>query len=401
MAQVSSNEEISIPEVILSFKKYISYINKRQRVIWLSALVMFIIGILYALNIEKEYEATNIIISYTSPSSASGMQSVSRLAGLAGIQLPGSQNEDSRSVSELMIPTILNTYPVATKLGDQKLRFFLKDTTQTGLEYFIKTPPKTFVDYFKEWTIQIPFRIINWVLTVFSEKDDEITPITTKIDNTLVEDLTNNSSTQDSNNDSNLENPAYDHVFVNSTVSYALSQLTSRVLVDVTNNIITITAKMPDPYAAADLAQFATDILMQEVVNFEIKKIQEEVVFLEELYNESENKYYTSFQRYSELQDRLRGVTSSASQVEIARATVERDIASQQLAQITLRLEQAKINLKEDTPTFAILDPVKIPQKPTTSNPVSIVFIFIILGLFIGIGWITISGFYRAMINEG
>ena len=362
---------------------------------------MFIIGILYALNIEKEYEATNIIISYTSPSSASGMQSVSRLAGLAGIQLPGSQNEDSRSVSELMIPTILNTYPVATKLGDQKLRFFLKDTTQTGLEYFIKTPPKTFVDYFKEWTIQIPFRIINWVLTVFSEKDDEITPITTKIDNTLVEDLTNNSSTQGSNNDSNLENPAYDHVFVNSTVSYALSQLTSRVLVDVTNNIITITAKMPDPYAAADLAQFATDILMQEVVNFEIKKIQEEVVFLEELYNESENKYYTSFQRYSELQDRLRGVTSSASQVEIARATVERDIASQQLAQITLRLEQAKINLKEDTPTFAILDPVKIPQKPTTSNPVSIVFIFIILGLFIGIGWITISGFYRAMINEG
>lgn len=401
MAQVSSNEEISIPEVILSFKKYISYIIKRQRVIWISTLVMFIIGIVYALNVEKEYEATNIIISYTSSSSSSGMGAVSRLAGLAGIQLPGSQNQDGRSVSELMIPTILNTYPVAMKLGDQKLRFFLDDTTQTGLEYFINDPPKTLFDYFKEWTIQIPFRFIDFVLRIFSDKDDKIIPSISSNNSSSEENLSNNSALKDLMNDEYLESPAYDHVFVNSTVSYALSQLTSRVLVDVTNNIITITAKMPDPYAAADLAQYATDVLMQEVVNFEIKKINEEVVFLEELFKESENKYYTSFQRYSELQDRLRGITSSSSQVEIARATVERDIASQQLAQITLRLEEAKINLKEDTPTFAILDPVKIPQKPTSANPVSVVFIFIILGLFIGIGWITISGFYRAMMNEG
>jgi len=396
------DEEISIPELVVKIQRYFRFLRKKQVTIWIFVLVMFVLGILTALTSENEYEATNVVLSYSGGSTNAGAAAANRLAGLAGITLPTGQGMDTRAVNEMMIPTILNTFPVSQKVGSQPLRFYSTGETLTGIEYFSRPPEKTILDTIKEWTIDLPITFIQWVVSkVVGETERVRPPDAAKRQN---QDATSTvtASTSDSTTVKVpvLVNRERDHLFVDQRTSFALTQLTSRLTVDVTGNVITITANMPDAYAAADLAQSATDVLMQELVNFEIRKTEEELGYLTELYNESENKYYQTLRTLTELQDRLRSTTSAQASIAQVKAAGENEIARQQFIQITLRLEAARIKLKEDTPMFAVLNPVQIPQRAVNENKIGIVILFIFLGVFLGVGWVTARGIIQAMNAE-
>lgn len=361
-------------------------------------------GIMTALTTEDEFEATNVVLSYSGPGGNAGMAAANRLAGLAGITLPTGQGMDTRAVNEMMIPTILNTFPVSEKLGQQPLRFYNAGETVTGIQYFSRPKEKTILDHIKEWTIDLPIVFIQWVVKQVVGEPERVRPP----DSTQSAQSTGQSgaSAQAELNDSItvdvpiLVNPRREHLFVDQRTSNALTQLISRVTVEVEGNQITVKANMPDPYAAADLAQSATDILMQELVNFEIRKTEEELEYLEELYSESEEKYNSTLVRLTELQDRLRSTTSAQANIAQIRAAGDNEIARQQFLQITLRLEQARIKLKEDTPMFAVLNPVQIPQRAINENKIGIVIIFIFMGVFLGVGWVTTRGILQAMRAE-
>lgn len=407
MSDSNIDQEISVPELLVKFQKFFRFIRSRQLTVWLWVLAFFILGVVVAVTSEEEYEATNVIISYASASNTASAQAASRLAGLAGIQLPGAAGAEGPAISELMIPMVLTTYPVAKKLGDKELRFYHDGVVKTGLEYFSETPNETIFDHIKAWTIQLPSRIIRWMLELLAGEPTRVQPpdqqsnlSDSRTDTTTTEVSPDQNSSDVVASVGQESTPRLEHVFVNSRTSNALSQLTSRVAVSVDGNIITVTANMPDPYAAADLAQYSTDILMQELVNFEVRKTEDELKFLEELYGESEEKYFRTLRNLTELQDRLRNITSTTSQVELTKATGENEIARQQFTQITLRLEQAKIKLKEDTPMFAVLNPVQIPQRPSSTSPINVVILFSILGIILGIGWVMMRGFYAAIKAE-
>ena len=397
-------EEISIPELVVKTQRYIRFLKKKQLVIWIFVGVMFGIGILTALTTEDEFEATNVVLSYSGPSGNAGMAAANRLAGLAGITLPTGPGMDTRAVNEMMIPTILNTFPVSEKLGKQPLRFYNAGETITGIQYFSRPPEKTILDYIKQYTVELPIILIQWVVKQIAGEPDRVrAPESDKAidspDHVAGSTPTGNADTA-TNGVSNLSNRRNEHLFVDQRTTYALTQLISRVTIVVEGNVITVTANMPDPYAAADLAQSATDILMQELVNFEIRKTEEELKYLEELYRESEQKYNNTLSRLTELQDRLRNTNSAQANIAQIRAAGDNEIARQQFLQITLRLEQARIKLKEDTPMFAVLNPVQIPQRAINENKIGIVIIFLFLGLFLGIGWVTTRGIFQAMKAE-
>lgn len=395
MKKHQTEEEISVPELILKARKYFQFLRKRQLVVWLWIASFFVIGVVVAITQDKDFAATNVVLSYSS--STGGMnnnQTASRLAGLAGINLPGLQQQGGRVISELMIPDLLNTYPVAHKLGSQPLRFYTEGSVMTGIEYFSIPAESTIFDHIKYWTIEVPGRIINWVVINLSSEPQKITPPESQ----LAESFGNTTSTVTPSVPSQQQKS--DHLFVDGRTHFAITNLISRVVVTIYMNIITITATMPDAYAAADLAQHATDILMQEVVNFEIRKTEEEFKFLMALYRESEAKYNKALDDLTQIQDRLRGITSTSASIELTRAQGNAEIARLQFQQITLRVEDARIKLKEDTPMFAVLNPIQIPQRPVQGSPIGLVIVFIFLGIILGVGWVTVRGMYDAMTAE-
>lgn len=361
---------------------------------------MFTFGVINVVTSEDEYEAVNVVLTYSGSGTNASAQAASRLAGLAGIQLPTGQGGETRVVSEMMIPTILNTYPVAYKLSTQELRFYNEGVTLTGLDYFSRPAQKTILDHIKSWTIEAPIRFLQWIMTKIVGEPERVRPPDTSQRDASNEPQPEARSESASQSEPRTVRSRPEHIFVDNRTNFALSQLTSRITVNVEGNVISVTANMPDPYAAADLAQIATDILMQELVNFEIRKTEEELEFLMELYHESEEKYYRTLRNLTDLQDRLRNVTTSSANIEQIKATGENEIARQQFGQITMRVEQARIKLKEDTPSFAVLNPVQIPQRPSNANPVGVMIIFIFLGFFLGVGWVTVRGVFQAMKAE-
>jgi LPS O-antigen subunit length determinant protein (WzzB/FepE family) len=66
---------------------------------------------------------------------------------------------------------------------------------------------------------------------------------------------------------------------------------------------------------------------------------------------------------------------------------------------VAKQLEQAKIQVKEETPVFAILEPVMVPMVKTKPNRPMILAIWMFLGIIGGVGFVFGKG-YLKIIRE-
>lgn len=397
MGKIRVEDEISIPEVYVKIRSFTGFILSKWKTLAIFAVVFAIIGVVTAVNTELQYQATQTLLTYSN--SSGGNQTASRLASLAGINLPNMQGSDGQIVNEFMMPSLLSTYPVARKIGEIEIRRVNNDQPIKSVDFILSQEQKTFMSHVSDWTIGLPGKIINFFVELFQEE-----PATLSINSLSGQSNPAQSDTSQSTQGLTLPveepSPFPNHLIVPGFERNALNMLTSSIDISVEGNLISITVEMNDPIAAADLVDGATKVLMQEVVDFQIKKTQDDLKFLEELLSETEITYQNTLTRISALQDRNRGVTSNASQVELNVALGESELARQRYMQYLLRVEETRVRLKQDTPMFAVLNPVQIPVEPINGNKTGVVLLYIMLGLFIGIGYVTVKGFLNHLQNS-
>ncbi len=386
MGKIRVEDEISIPEVYVKARSFTSFLISKWLTLAVFMGVFAIIGIVVSVNEDFRYEASQTLLTYSN--SSGGNQTASRLASLAGINLPNMQGSDGQIVNEFMMPNLLNTYPVARKIGDIQIRQVSVGEPIKSVDYILSQERKTIMSYVSDWTIGLPGRIINFLVGLFQDEQ-----VKAQINAPIQAPSAMGSGTDENIPSSESVIIMPDHLIVPSFERNALERLTSALEITVEGNMITIKAELNDPVAAADLVSGATQVLMQEVVDFQVKKTQDDLEFLEELLAEAEANYQNALARISTLQDRNRGVTSNASQVELNVALGESELARQRYMQYLLRVEETRVRLKQDTPMFAVLNPVQIPVEPINSNRSGIVILYIMLGLILGTVFVTLRGF--------
>lgn len=62
-------------------------------------------------------------------------------------------------------------------------------------------------------------------------------------------------------------------------------------------------------------------------------------------------------------------------------------------SELAKQLEQAKIQVKQDTPVFTIIEPVSVPTNKSKPNRPMILFIWLFLGGVVGTGFVFGKGF--------
>jgi uncharacterized protein involved in exopolysaccharide biosynthesis len=62
-------------------------------------------------------------------------------------------------------------------------------------------------------------------------------------------------------------------------------------------------------------------------------------------------------------------------------------------SELAKQLEQAKIQVKQDTPVFTIIEPISVPTKRSKPNRFLILFIWTFLGGLLGIGIVFGKGY--------
>ena len=313
-----------------------------------------ILGLIIALSSSKEFVATSILVpsGYEGASKLSAMSGLGGLAAMAGINLNTSLGTD---LSPIVYPKIVTSVPFHLELMNTPMNFKEIGKPVTLLEYFSDyQKPNLFLKY----TIGLPGTIISAIMSAIKGEEKE-TSLKSDVQGPI--ELT-----------SNQQNV---HGILMGAVSLE---------VDPKEGVLILTAKMPEALASAQLGERAQQLLQKYITEFKVKKSKANLNFIQQRYDETALKYETAQQRLAAFRDRNKNVSLAIVRTEEERMTSQYNLTYNVFMELAKQLEQAKIQVKQDTPVFTIIEPVSVPLKKTKPNRPLILIIWLVVGTIIG-----------------
>lgn len=351
---IPEEKEIDLVELIR-----LMWLN-RWLVIKITGVAM-VLGLMVALFSKKEYTAScDIVLQSSSGSTSSSMSS---LAALAGINIGQMQNS-VRALSPYVYENILNSTSYRKELMYTVMDFEKADRPVSFYEYFTSEEfnKPGVMDYVKKYTIGLPGVIIGAIRGPQPESDASAVE-----EGSAIETLTSEEAS-------------------------CVSLLSKAVVItlDDKKGYITITANMPEPVAAAQLAQAAFDILQKYITKFKIEKVQSDLDFVQERYDEAKRNFEEVQARRAKLRDANMNTTRYSALAELEKLDAEYALRQGVYNSLAQRVEQAKINVKETTPVLTVINPVTVPRQKSKPRRAMILFAFTFLGAVAGMGTVLV-----------
>ncbi|MDP3641656.1 MAG: GNVR domain-containing protein [Bacteroidota bacterium] len=168
-------------------------------------------------------------------------------------------------------------------------------------------------------------------------------------------------------------------------VKKALDEIVS-LDVNAKEGYLTLSTRMPEALVSAQLAQKAQNLLQGYITEFKIEKAKANLDFIQERYDDTKAEFEKAQVSLAIVTDRNKNFTSGLPQIETDRIQTRYTIAFGVFQELAKQLEQAKIQVKKDTPVFTIVEPVTVPSEKSKPKKAMIVTIWIFLGGIIGVG---------------
>jgi len=314
-------------------------------------LIFMAIGLFVAIFSEKEYTASTTFMSQTGDSKIGG--SLGGLAAMAGINL-GGMNSDS-GIPPSLYPQILNSIPFQKELLQTPLTIEGQKEKVSFSTYYTEIYRPGLFGYIKKYTIGLPGIIISAIkgtttATQLSTANNLIT--ITKEEDKLVKIL--------------------------------IEQILLQVNED--DGYVTISAKMPEAMASAELAFNVEELLQHYVIDFKIKKSEDQLEFIKERYLVVEDKFKTIQQKLANNRDRNQNITTAMAKTATEMLQDEYNLVYNVYLELAKQLEAQYIQVTEDTPVFTVLKPVIVPIEKSKPKIFIILFLWSVIGFIIGIG---------------
>jgi uncharacterized protein involved in exopolysaccharide biosynthesis len=166
-----------------------------------------------------------------------------------------------------------------------------------------------------------------------------------------------------------------------------ISILSSRIKLTQLGKLSTLYVKMPEASLSAEVNKVVLELLIKYAIRIKASKQLENVEFLEARTAEAEVKYKDSQRKAAQFKDNNYNVIFQSVQIQENVLQNNFVLYSNIYNQLVAQLEQAKIQLKKDSPLFTVLEPVYIPSQIATDNSKIISYLMrgIIVGLLISI----------------
>jgi uncharacterized protein involved in exopolysaccharide biosynthesis len=356
--QIQADDEIDLIALAKTFWK--------GRRILLKSIVMFgIIGFFVAIFSPKEYIAKTVMVPQVGDGQ-SKLGGLSSLAAMAGFNI--SAGSAGSELSPTIYPQIVASIPFQLELMNTPLKFKEMEGTITLFEYYTKLSKPSIISSVMKYTIGLP----GLVYGAIKGKSP-------------AEDLNDSSSTKPLQLNENQRK-----------VIKILSKLIS-LEANVKEGYLTLTTKLPEGGAAAQLAQRAQELLQQYIIEFKVKKTKANLDFVQQRYDETEKKFETAQEQLAEFRDRNKNVSSATAKTEEERLTRQFNLVYGVYSELAKQLEQAKIQVKQDTPVFTVIEPVSVPTERSKPKRSMILFIWIFLGGIVGTGIIFGKEYFQTI----
>ena len=325
--------------------------------------VFVVLGLLVAIFSPKEYTASCDMVPQTSNSNGSSSR-MSSLAALAGINL--GQQQTGTTLSPLVYENIMRSTT------------FCKELMQTPIDFEKAGKPVSFFEYYTseeynkpgvgayivKYTIGLPFVILN---AIRGEQPEPAYDMLAEGEGAKIE---------------TISKDEYD----------ALKELSSCVslTLDEKKGYVTISTNMPEPVAAAQLAQATVSLLQKYITEFKVEKVQSNLDFVQERYDEAKRNLEDIQTRRAKYRDANQDASRHTARIQLEKLDAEYSLAMTVTSELATQLEQAKINVKETTPILTIINPVTVPYKKSKPQRAMILFAFVFLGVVAGMGGVLV-----------
>ncbi|MEM0941263.1 MAG: Wzz/FepE/Etk N-terminal domain-containing protein [Bacteroidota bacterium] len=348
--QVIKEDEIDLIELV-------KVIWSKRRFILKVTGFFFILGLIIAFTSKVEYKASCKLLPESQEGSVPDLGGLGGLAGLAGFDLSGGFGS-SEALSPELYPEIVNSAPFLENLINVPIYFEKIDTTISSFYYLKEMDQPSLFGLIAEYTIGLPWQIKSLF-----------------------------------NSTKEIELKDYDLVRFSEEDWKMIELYKDRlsVSVDSKTSLISISAEMPDPVAAAKVTDLLVRELTESVTNYKIEKSQINLTFIMERFEEAKDEYEEKQEQLARFTDRNRNVSNPIIQTEYERLQNELNITFEVYKGLATQLEQAKIKVKEETPVFTVLEPVRVPEdKSKPKRGLILLFVFS-LGIIMSIVMISLK----------
>ncbi len=328
--------------------------KSRKKVIKITIAFM-VLGVLVAFLTPTEYSVTTIMVPQIS-GGQSKLGGLSSLAAMAGINI---NTNGGSEISPMVYPQIVQSIPFKKELIKTKLTFEGIDHPVTYYDYYMNYSKPGVLGIIMKYTLGLPGTIKK---AIFAKKRENFKPVA---DTSKLLWLT----PEQEKLAKHLDNTVY-------------------VNVDVKTGNVTLVAIMPEALAAAQLGKRAQELLQQFIIDYKIKKTKAQLDFIRGRYLYRKKAFEEVQNRLARFIDQNRNVSTAVAKAQQERLQNEYQLAFGVYSSLAQQLEQAKIQVKQETPVFSIIQPVTVPNQRFKPKRVQILIIWTFIGLIIGIGWV-------------
>lgn len=354
----SAKEIFNKPE--LSLVELISYFWDRRKVLFVSIVILVIIGAVRFSFTPDTYESVSVKLVEIDDQSQSAFGRLGSLVSLPGINFGSSAA--SGGISSDMYPEIISSKPFLIELVNEKFYFQSQQDSVLLKDYLIEDYSSKPMNFLFGFVSSIPNRVFSF----FSDKETVVSPVVM----------------------SALEENGVSQKFLLFSNEEDLSSelLKSRIKVEEEGKMITLSVKMPESLVAAELNNVIFEKIVKYVTDYKTKKMRSNLEFVEERALEAKSNFIKSQMALASFRDSNQGIISQRIRSREQQLEAEYNIAFNLYNTLNQELETSRIQLKKDTPIFSDFAPALVPNSPINMSFFKTLIIFAFLGILVGFG---------------
>ncbi len=330
--------------------------------------VFAILGVFVALFTPEEYTASCVVVPETKGGAFSS-SSLGGLAAMAGINLGASSGGEM--LSPLMYDKLMKNINLRKDLMQTPINWEGYDKPITILDYYTNPEyAKTSVlGTVKKYTIGLPFTILAAIRG--EKKKEEV--------------------------DMPAEGPRISAYTQDELYCIRAFAGQFSVMADKKNGDVTISARMSEPLAAAQVVDAVKNLLQKYVIELKLQKAEVNYEYIKQRYDEAKVVFEHKQKEYAQFQDANKVLSTALSKAKEEQMRSEFGVARDLFNQLTTQLVQAEMKIKEDIPILTVVEPVQVPLERSKPQRVKILFIWCFLGGVLGCGLILGGDWLRGL----
>jgi LPS O-antigen subunit length determinant protein (WzzB/FepE family) len=323
----------------------------------IKATIIFVcIGLFVALTTPAQYTSSIVVKPILSDSKSSLGGSLGGLAAMAGITLPGSTS--SSELHPTLYPQIVESYDFQKSLMKTKLKITGVKEEMTYEEYYLSHREPSVLENIKKYTLGLPGIIIS------SLKSKPAA----------------------------LDSYSHDLIAMTEDDLKLIGQLTEQISIEINEKggYVALSSTMPEALSSTQMVIEAQSLLQEAIIAHKAKKAKEDLIFIEERFVEKKAEFDDAQQKLALYRDANRNVNTAIALTGVERLESEYALAFSVYSELAKQVETQKIQVKEDTPVFAVLQKAVIPfeESGTTTSMIliSCAFLGSVFGVFFSLG---------------